>query len=339
MGYDKNKGHKYEDEISAILLERHITVKQICTNCGFEIFSSTQQQCTTCNIDLKLTAGSGVQEDLIFKHNGLDVSTELKNNAEDPDWGQCALIPTKNNGNWIWEMVRAFFHTKNNGNWIWNYSDTSKEKKPKLIKYYEQFKFKDGSVGLLTYLNNKKIIPNKYRVVNKDMTFELRKQDQKNFEDTKHKISTLAFSKFHEKKSDYVQIGGGYGFFHIHSDSANIGTEQFDAEFTLRFRAKTTNTHFPLCPKCDRECKPGNTPECTSCKILIPKKEEIGHQCPSCLKHEKEENSKIVPYKKFNHRDDHLEFVVVIKNPKIKTKSKFNLDPTFDGQEFPPIKS
>lgn len=322
MGYDKNKGHKYEDEISAILLEHHITVKQICTNCGFEIFSSTQQQCTICKIDLKLTAGSGVQEDIIFRHNGLDVSTELKNNAQDPDWGQCALIPTKNNGNWIW-----------------NYSDTSKEKKPKLIEYYEQFKFKDGSVGLLTYLNNKKIIPNKYRVLNKDMTFELRKQDQKIFEDRKHKISTLAFSKFHEKKSDYVQIGGGYGFFHIHNDSANIGTEQFDAEFTLRFRAKTTNTHFPLCLKCDRECNPGISPKCPSCKIPIPKKEEIGHKCHSCLKHEKEENSKIVPYKKFNHRDDHLEFLVVILNPEIKTKSKFNLDPTFDGQEFPPIKS
>ncbi len=324
MVHGDNKGHKYEKKIGSILLRNNVTIKQTCTNCNFETYSSEYQSCHSCKIELKLTAGSGTHEDLIIRHNGKDVSVELKNNLSDPDWGQCALIPREKEGNWIW-----------------NYSGESKNKKPKLIKYYEQFKFVDGSVGLLEYLNNKKIIPNKYRISNDEMTFPLRKQDQKNFEDCKHRISTLAFSKFHEKKSDYVQIGQGYGFFHISNDSANIGTRQFDAEFTLRFRAKTTNRHFPLCPKCNKECNPGTYPKCNSCKIKIPKSVEIGKKCSTCIEFEKNEKNKnkIVPYKEFNHRDDQVEFVVVINKPKLETKSEFNIETLEGNQKFPPFKS
>ena len=47
-----------------------------------------------------------------------------------------------------------------------------------------------------------------------------------------------AFAKFHGKKSQYVQIGNKHGFFQSIMDSAKLGTEKFEAEFTLRFRAK-----------------------------------------------------------------------------------------------------
>ena len=230
--------------------------------------------------------------------------------------------------------------TLENGKWVWDYSDKAKKMKSKLLEYYNQRKFNDGSIGLLAYLKNKNIIPNKYRIPNEEMTFNLRKQDQKNFEDSKHKISTQAFAKFHDKKSDYVQIGQKYGFYHINNDSANLDTEQFDAEFVLRFRAKTTNRHFPICPKCNKERFPGSKPKCRSCKIEIPKDDSIGHKCPTCLKYEKTEidKNKIVPYKKFNHRDDQVEFVVLIYKPKIDKKSKFNIEKE-EGQEFPPIHS
>nr|AIF08024.1 hypothetical protein [uncultured marine thaumarchaeote KM3_26_B10] len=330
MVQGKNKGHWYEDGIAQKLLERKIVVKQICPNHKYEKFSSVQEKCPSCNVDLQLTAGSGNQEDVIFRHEGKDFSLEIKNNSSDPDWGQCKLTPTLKNGKWVWD-----------------YSDKAKKTKSKLLEYYNQYEFKDGSKGLVEYLKNKNIIPNKHRIPNKELTFAMRKEDQKKFEDTKHKISTLSFAKFHEKKSDYVQVGRKgktlnqkYGFYHINNDSANLGTEQFDAEFTLRFRAKTINTHFPICPKCGKERAPGTKPKCNSCKIEIPKDYSIGHKCPTCFKYEKKEKDKneIIPYKKFNHRNDDYDFFVIILNPKIKKISKFNIEKE-DGQEFPPIHS
>ena len=43
------------------------------------------------------------QEDLIFQHNGKNLSLEIKNNPSDPDWGQCELIPTQSEDEtWVW---------------------------------------------------------------------------------------------------------------------------------------------------------------------------------------------------------------------------------------------
>ena len=62
-------------------------------------------------------------------------------------------------------------------------------------------------------------------------------------------ISALEYAKtqnihtiFYEDKSDYVQIGGGKGFFHLVNDKANLGTEKFHGNFILRFRAKRHTT-------------------------------------------------------------------------------------------------
>ena len=319
-----NKGHRYEDGIAQKLLEHQIVIKQVCPDCHkYEKFSSVQEKCPSCNVELKLTAGSGTQEDIIFKHNEKDFSLEIKNNPSDPDWGQCALNPTLENGKWVWD-----------------YSNSAKKKKPKLLEYYNQYEFKDGSIGVLTYLNNKTFIPNKHRIPNEEMTFSLRKEDQDGFEDRKHKVPSDAFAKFHDTKSNYIQVGRKYGFYHINNDLANLGTEKFAAMFTLRFRAKTIQRHFPICPKCGEERSPGSNPKCNSCKIPIPKDYPIGHKCPICLKYEKKEKDKnrIVPYKKFNHRDDQVEFVVTMQCPKIDKKSKFNIEKE-DVQEFPPIQS
>ena len=318
-----NKGHRYEDGIGQKLLEHKIAVKQVCPECHKGKFSSVQEKCPSCDVDLQLTAGSGTQEDVIFRHNGEDFSLEVKNSPEAPDWGQCALIPTVKNGKCVWD-----------------YSPKAKKTKSKLLEYYNQYSFKDGSIGVLTYLNNKTFIPNKYRVLNEEMTFNLRKEDQDGFEDRNHKIPSNAFAKFHDTKSNYIQIGRKYGFYHINNDLANLGTEQFDATFILRFRAKTTNIHFPICPKCGKECSPGSKPKCSSCKIPIPKNNSIGHKCPDCLKYEKKEidKNRIIPYKKFNHRDDKVEFIVTMVCPKINKKSKFNIEKE-EGQKFPPIHS
>ena len=48
------------------------------------------------------------------------------------------------------------------------------------------------------------------------------------------------------------------------------------------------------------------------------------------------DRNKIVPYAEFNHRDDEIEFVITIVNPKIKNKSKYNIEEN-NRQCFPPI--
>ena len=97
-------------------------------------------------------------------------------------------------------------------------------------------------MGVLDYLDKKNIIPNKYRKDDDRLTLKDVKDDQKNFEDKTYTISNDAFVKFYEDKADYVQIGKGYGLFHLKEDKAKLGTEQFRGEFILRFRAKRHTT-------------------------------------------------------------------------------------------------
>ena len=80
--------------------------------------------------------------------------------------------------------------------------------------------------------------------------------------------------------------------------------------------------------------------QCKSCKIKIPKGKDIGHKCEVCSKHatKQEGRDKIVEYAKFNHRDDVVEYVVLICDPKIKKKSNLDLDKKY-GQDFPLIHS
>ena len=321
MVQGQNEGHIYEDKIGQELLEQKIVVKQVCPDCHkYEKFSSVQEKCPSCDIELKLTAGSGTQEDIIFKHNGKDFSLEVKNSARDPDWGQCALRPYPKGGKWIWDWTKK-----------------SKKTKSELIKIYDEFECIDGSKGLLVYLNKKNIIPNKHRVPNEEITFEMRKQDQRNFEDKEHRISSKAFGKFHKTKSQYVQIGKKHGFFHINNDNAGLGTKKFEAEFTLRFRAKHTQSHFPICPQCGKQRVPGSKAECKKCGINLKLDKDEGEKCQICLK-DPRGNHDPIPYVKWIHRNDKIEFVLTILNPKIISKSKFNIEKE-DGQEFPPIHS
>ena len=48
------------------------------------------------------------------------------------------------------------------------------------------------------------------------------------------------------KIKQIVQVGKGFGLFHLKSDKASLGTGKFNGEFILRFRAKrhtTKNNH------------------------------------------------------------------------------------------------
>ena len=163
----------------------------------------------------KKGAGSGPGTDTPFLHKKKQYKLEIKNSVTAPDYGQKRLVPKLDEDGKTWK-------------WHW-------AKKEEITDYYTK-------KGVLKYLDGKKIIPNKYRKRDTALTLKDVKGDQKVFEDKTYTISNDAFVKFYEGKADYVQVGKGYGLFHIKEDKANLGTERFDGKFILRFRAKRHTT-------------------------------------------------------------------------------------------------
>ena len=161
-------------------------------------------------------AGSGPGIDAFFLHRGKKYSVEVKNRANGAEFGQKRLIPEKKGKEWKWDWA-------------------PKVKGMKITDHYTK-------LGVLDYLNKKKIIPNKYRKPDPELTFEDVKEDQKNFEDVTYDISDKTIGMFYEDKADYIQIGNGYGLYHPKTDKAKLGTEKFHGKFFLRFRAKRHTT-------------------------------------------------------------------------------------------------
>ena len=138
-------------------------------------------------------------------NKGKQYSIEVKNRANGAEFGQKRLIPVKSGKQWEWGWA-------------------PKVKDEDITKYYTK-------LGVLDYLNNKKIIPNKYRKSDSQLTYEDVKEDQKNFEDVTYAISDETISMFYKEKADYIQIGNGFGLYHSKTDKAKLGTEKFKRIF------------------------------------------------------------------------------------------------------------
>lgn len=156
------------------------------------------------------SAGAGPGADIVFIHRGKKFRLEAKINITDPDYGQKRLIPKKEGSGW---------------KWTWAIDE-------EITRYYTESK-------VLEYLNAKKIVPNKYRKPDDEITMDEKREDMTNFEDPTFVIPTDAFTLFYRDKADYLQVGNGYGFYHLSEDVANLGTEKFEGKFILRFRVKT----------------------------------------------------------------------------------------------------
>jgi len=161
-------------------------------------------------------AGSGPGIDAFFLHRGKKYSIEVKNRANGAEFGQKRLVPEKKGKEWKWDWA-------------------PKVKGMKITDHYTK-------LGVLDYLNKKKIIPNKHRKPDPELTFEDVKEDQENFEDVTYYISDETIGRFYEDKANYIQIGNGYGLYHPKTDKAKLGTEKFHGKFVLRFRAKRHTT-------------------------------------------------------------------------------------------------
>lgn len=154
--------------------------------------------------DLK-RAGACTGTDVIFLHNGEPFNLEVKNGTG-ADYGQCMLR---------WE----------NGEWIWSVDND-------VTRFYTE-------IGVLNILKGRNVTPIKFNKPNNEITVNDRTKDRRAFE-KRIEIPTKALMKFYSgKKVFYIQIGDGFGFFHLEKDVANLGTEQFKGKMLLRFRAKT----------------------------------------------------------------------------------------------------
>jgi hypothetical protein len=155
-------------------------------------------------------SGAGEGPDLQFSHRTRVYNLEAKLDLH-ADYGQKMLR---------WSLTEG---------WNWCKEDQSTELYDKL--------------GVLPYLNSKGLIPNKHRKENPALTVADKKQDQAMFEDNSLHVDINSLRTFYKGKNVfYLQIGSGFGFYCLADDPAKLGVPQFNAEFTLRFRAKTINS-------------------------------------------------------------------------------------------------
>lgn len=151
--------------------------------------------------------GSSNKPDLIFLHQSRSSSLEVKLDLK-ADYGQKMLK---------WEE----------GVWSWRVDDS-------VTQLYTHLK-------ILDYINNKKIIPNRYTIPKEQITQAQKTEDQKQFEDKREVDINALYQYYTNKNCYYIQIGG-YGFYHLEQDILELGTPQFKCKMLLRLRAKTIHS-------------------------------------------------------------------------------------------------
>lgn len=146
-------------------------------------------------------------EDATFCHRGKKYKLEIKDGLG-ADFGQ-----------------KKFNWSKKDG-WTWSEND-------KVTQFYT------NDLTALSYVNRTKGAPIKYTKPNEELTYEDAEKDSKMFEDRNYKINPDALWKYYAIKDvHYIQIGSGYGFYHLDEDIAGLGTAPFVGNLILRFRRK-----------------------------------------------------------------------------------------------------
>ncbi|EKD07065.1 hypothetical protein [Limnospira platensis] len=170
------------------------------------IFEILKQKGLLPNDSERAGAGGGVDIQFLYRSRlcNLEVKLDLK-----ADYGQKTLG---------WK----------DGKWFFNKSDVTTD-------FYTK-------IGIIDYVNQKNIVPNKYRIAKDHITQFHKQADQSNFEDSVNISINALYDYYAEKKCYYIQIGG-YGFYHLKMDYLQIGTPQFNCNMQLRLRAKTVRSN------------------------------------------------------------------------------------------------
>ena len=144
--------------------------------------------------------------DAVFCHLGKPHNLEVKNGLQ-ADYGQ-----------------KKFSWTKEGG-WDWSEHDD-------VTDFYSR-------ISALKFIRSRNITPRRYTMPKDKIRVEDGKADQKAFEYREFIVKADALWNYYaEKGIHYIQVGDGYGFYHLDKDVAKLGTSPFDCDFILRFRAK-----------------------------------------------------------------------------------------------------
>ena len=150
--------------------------------------------------------GMAGKEDAMICHRGKPYKLEIKDGLE-ADYGQ------------------KKFNWSKKGGWTWSEDD-------EVTRLYTD-------IGALSYINHKKITPKRYSKPKDELTYEDAQTDADMFEDRTYKVKPEVLWRYYAIKDvHYIQVGSGYGFYHLDKDVANFGTEPFVANLILRFRRK-----------------------------------------------------------------------------------------------------
>ncbi len=151
--------------------------------------------------------GAGNQPDIKFLYNSQENNLEVKLDLS-ADYGQKMLKWSDGIWNWCVDDVVTRLYTK---------------------------------VGILQIIQDKKYIPNRHFILKKELTEELRKEDQRQFESVSVISINALYDFYANKNCFYIQVGG-YGFYHLKEDILNLGTPQFICNIKLRLRAKVISS-------------------------------------------------------------------------------------------------
>ena len=132
-------------------------------------------------------AGSGPGTDITFFHNKKEFKVEIKNSVTDPDYGQKRLIPEKIGKDWKWNWAPRVVNEN-------------------ITKHYT-------SIGVLDYLNKKKITPNKYRKSDSELTLKDVKEDQVNLRIEVMKFPVMLLVFFMKKRQIMFRLAKVWGCF------------------------------------------------------------------------------------------------------------------------------
>ena len=148
------------------------------------------------------------KSDLIFVHNNENYNLEVKADRN-ADFGQ------------------KYIKWDNSNGWTWSTPDA-------VTFFYDQLN--------IIELIDKNFIPRRY-IKDKDLiTIEDKKFDQSKFEKANIECDIKGLFKYYKSKNCYYLQLENYGFYHLHSDMANLETQQFDGSITLRLRCKTNHS-------------------------------------------------------------------------------------------------
>lgn len=188
-------------------------------NTGDTYEEKIYQICLTKNIipkGFKRAGASANNADIQIIHKSRILNIEVKNN-KNPDYGQRIIHYNPINKNWYWgkkDEVSELFEGAN--------------LRDHINPNFEPVLYKKRKKGELSYQ-----IVNDQPYTEEDFKF-----DQKSFEKPNIKVSNEALFLYYRKRNVfYIQIED-FGFYHLESDIASLGTTQFDGELSFRFRLK-----------------------------------------------------------------------------------------------------